>query len=436
MKVDKKWIVLLIVAFNILAGIVTIPTWFQSNQKYSEALDKARSFYSEDLCVKSIQAYNDVITIKDTLPIRKEMIDTYRKGIDNGEYVSTYSIQKFLYSTIDAYRKDNQVYEYVGQFFFDKQLYEDCAAILNQAKKLGVKSDQISALTDSIRYKYRRDYSMYSDVIQSESGYYTVHTDTYGFLKSNLSSTIGSHYKFASPFAGGYALVKTDEYTFLVNEAGIRQTYFDNNIVDSTGVGNELLACKINDSYSYYNLKGELAFGNYLYAGRFRNNIAAVEDESGWKLIDPSQKYLSDTVFEDIKLNKLGDCAAHGIIFAKINNKYKMYDAKIAPIASFECDDADLFFTDEWAAFKSGDKWGFVDKDGKVQIEPQYEEARSFSNGLAGVKVDGKWSFINNKNVVVINDQFDDVDYFNPAGICFVKRENYWSTISLYYTEN
>jgi len=35
---------------------------------------------------------------------------------------------------------------------------------------------------------------------------------------------------------------------------------------------------------------------------------------------------------------------------------------------------------------------------GNVVIEPQYEEAKAFSNGYAGVKKDGKWGFINAEN--------------------------------------
>ena len=31
-------------------------------------------------------------------------------------------------------------------------------------------------------------------------------------------------------------------------------------------------------------------------------------------------------------------------------------------------------------------KWGFIDKDGKVVIKPEYVEARSFSNGFADSK--------------------------------------------------
>jgi hypothetical protein len=44
-----------------------------------------------------------------------------------------------------------------------------------------------------------------------------------------------------------------------------------------------------------------------------------------------------------------------------------------------------------------GDKWGYIDPEGKVVIEPQYDEAGSFSEGVARVGIydkDYKWGFI------------------------------------------
>ena len=38
--------------------------------------------------------------------------------------------------------------------------------------------------------------------------------------------------------------------------------------------------------------------------------------------------------------------------------------------------------------------YGFIDKNGKVVIEPQFDDAGYFSEGLAGVEKDGKWGFI------------------------------------------
>ena len=80
---------------------------------------------------------------------------------------------------------------------------------------------------------------------------------------------------------------------------------------------------------------------------------------------------------------------------------------------------------------KKDGKWGFIDKDGKVIIEPQYAEAHSFSNGYAAVKKDGKWGFIDKSGKLVIEAEFSDVRDFNEQGNCFVQIENQWKLLKL-----
>jgi hypothetical protein len=48
---------------------------------------------------------------------------------------------------------------------------------------------------------------------------------------------------------------------------------------------------------------------------------------------------------------------------------------------------------------KQDDKWGFIDKTGKVVIPLIHNDVRSFSEELGGVKQDDKWGFINKKGV-------------------------------------
>ena len=53
-------------------------------------------------------------------------------------------------------------------------------------------------------------------------------------------------------------------------------------------------------------------------------------------------------------------------------------------------------FEKELYAFESSGKWGFVDKDGQVVIEPTYEFVTEFNEyGFAGIKKGGKWGCIN-----------------------------------------
>src|SRR5258706_9842498 len=59
-------------------------------------------------------------------------------------------------------------------------------------------------------------------------------------------------------------------------------------------------------------------------------------------------------------------------------------------------------------------KVGFIDVTGRVVIKPQFEPAmfRSFREGLAHVQVAGKWGYIDKTGTFVIKPQFDDAYSF------------------------
>ncbi len=64
-------------------------------------------------------------------------------------------------------------------------------------------------------------------------------------------------------------------------------------------------------------------------------------------------------------------------------------------------------FNEGLANFKLNDLWGFVDKQGKIVIEPKLEYASQFTNGLAYAEINGKAGFINKKGVFVIEPIFE-----------------------------
>jgi len=73
-------------------------------------------------------------------------------------------------------------------------------------------------------------------------------------------------------------------------------------------------------------------------------------------------------------------------------------------------------------------KYGFIDKSGKVVIEPQFDRAGSFSEGFAWVKKDDKWGFTDKNGKVVIGPQFDLVGDFSE-GLALVKIGFIWGYI-------
>ena len=69
---------------------------------------------------------------------------------------------------------------------------------------------------------------------------------------------------------------------------------------------------------------------------------------------------------------------------------------------------------------KIGDKYGYINPKGEIVINPQFDEAGSFSEGLADVKIGGKEGYINPKGEIVIEPQFDSAGPFSNVHKTFV----------------
>lgn len=62
-------------------------------------------------------------------------------------------------------------------------------------------------------------------------------------------------------------------------------------------------------------------------------------------------------------------------------------------------------FNEGLAAVKVKNRWGFIDKNGNIAIEPQYDNAFGFSEGLAAVEINKKYGFIDRNGKMVLAPQ-------------------------------
>ena len=85
-------------------------------------------------------------------------------------------------------------------------------------------------------------------------------------------------------------------------------------------------------------------------------------------------------------------------------------------------------FNDESALVNVDQKWGFINKSGEMIVQPQYEYISDFSEGAALVKVDEKWGFIDKVGNIVIEPKFDDAWPFSE-GFALVKESEKWGFI-------
>lgn len=86
-------------------------------------------------------------------------------------------------------------------------------------------------------------------------------------------------------------------------------------------------------------------------------------------------------------------------------------------------------FAEGLAAVRSGERWGYIDKAGNWSVKPRFTRAKSFSEGLAAVNIHGAWGFVNMKGTAVIPPRFDDANSFSNAR-ALVEINNRWEYVN------
>lgn len=180
--------------------------------------------------------------------------------------------------------------------------------------------------------------------------------------------------------------------------------------VDYYGIENGVFAVMKNSKVGYMNTQGKLV-------------VPVVYDN----MRDPDDKY-DETWAESpsqgriivAKGGKLGIIDTSNKVIMPFSNKYRSIESfseGTAPVIS-----------------KSG-KWGFIDKDGKEIIAPQYDGTNGhfggvygFSEGLAGMEKGGKWGYITKTGKVAIPFVYDEIRPFKE-GFAGVLKGNKWGFI-------
>ncbi|NLK93447.1 MAG: WG repeat-containing protein [Bacteroidales bacterium] len=105
--------------------------------------------------------------------------------------------------------------------------------------------------------------------------------------------------------------------------------------------------------------------------------------------------------------------------FSQFNNKLTCKTALL------EYDDA-YSFSDGLAAVKVGYNWGFINKKDEIVIPCIYEKVSSFKDNRARFMLNGKYGFLDNTGNQVIPATYQDAGYSFSEGLVSVKENGRW----------
>lgn len=115
-------------------------------------------------------------------------------------------------------------------------------------------------------------------------------------------------------------------------------------------------------------------------------------------------------------------------VYSENENRYFDYSGN-------ELEAKDVFPNNQLYAKKKSDKWGFVDKDGNLKVQNDYDMVTEFNKyGFAGIKLDDKWGVINENGEVILEPTYKLEDY-SPDFIGTYYKSNEWGESSYYTNE-
>ncbi len=243
----------------------------------------------------------------------------------------------------------------------------------------------------------------------------------WGYVDKDGKFVVNPQFKRAWTFAEGLALVENTEGKYgFIDEQG---KLVISPIYKSALSFSEGLAPVVKDSekIQYIDPSGKTALTleeDIERAQGFHDGLALVEAGGKLLFIDKTGLRKFNCPFEDV--NQFYDGLALISMKMKDSNKQGFIDKDGKIVINPQFDLASPFI-EGIAAVKMDKKFGFIDKTGKIIINPQFDEVQIFGEGMAGVKQGELWGFIDKSGKFTINPQYKQVYPFTASGLAAVK---------------
>jgi len=188
----------------------------------------------------------------------------------------------------------------------------------------------------------------------------------------------------------------------------------------------DLIPIKSGDVMGYINTKGDIIIApQFKQAAVFNDGIALVQSmgkDPKWGYIDKKGSYVINPQY------KYATSFSEGLAWATVDHS--------APTAINESGQVQFVLSNanDVRIYKNGmaafcvvgdnwkEQWGFVDRDGKIVIKPQFSEVLFFNddNQCLVRNNNGKWGAIDKEGKPVINFQFDSASYSSINSRVFI----------------
>ena len=398
-------------------------------REYSQYLDTARAAREDGVDVKAEKNYMAALELKPTLELYLEIGDFYQA---TGQTKSALAWGENMLST---YPKEAAAYEFQIDLLLAEGNYMECFKLANTLQKRGASSEKVADQIRTIEYEFYFS-GEFLDVGSFSGGYCPVLTgQKWGYVDSTGTRRIASKFAQVGVFAGAYApVVDLDGTAYFIDVDGNKAFVVTGlgNVTELGLMSNGIYSAFNGETWSFYDCEYRLLFGGYEQVSSIGNGVAAVKQQGAWSLLNDQGVDLTGKTYSDVAMDEKQVVYRNDRLFVNDGSGYQLIDMSGKVYGTYRFEAVHIFNDSTYAAVMIDDKWGFVNASGEMVIEPQYEDARSFSNGFAAVMQDDKWGFIDMSGKMVIEPQFENAKDFNDHGCVFVIRNTEWELLRLY----
>ena len=444
MKKSKLLLCIILVVLVVLGWGMGVYTFLNIKEvdAQNELVSEADTFVSKELYIRAIPVYKEALTHKtdSNTEIERKLLKCYYNFGDGQSYSDL---------AVDLEKRglaDEDLYVNLAEIYMESNDYANGVKYLEKGLTSYPDSDRLRKAYDSSAFLYEVNQTSYSSILPSSGvtaslypafdGTKWTYIGRYGWKEE-----IDEQFDKATPFSdNGFAAVETDGKYYIINNDGDRYSVSDSasHISDVLGVSDDFVLVKTDKDYAYYWLDDWKSTGEQFMfdmVTAYNGGFAAVK-KGKWGINKNTGEQVLDYTLNDIPVNSLGAAFAgdgamaqfdDGLYYLINTTGTRISDKGYRGAKAPEEESGMIAVQDE-----SG-KWGFMDWNGDLRIPCQYDDAYSFSDGLAAVCEAGSWNYIASDGVKVIDDDFHNGAPFHMGIAPVVLQDDTAALVSLNY---
>lgn len=422
-----------------LSVVYTVQGRMEINNRYRTCMQEAQDYQQKGVYQEALNSYQNARKITPSLEVYQAIGQLY---MDAGEY--DYAQSWYEEEFLDAFPREATTYQYGIQVQLAQDNVPGAFAVYDvyQARKLH--SDVIDEQMNSFRYHFRLS-GGYSQAGDFSNGLAAVcSNERWKYITPSGAGAFDSTYQEGGTFTELAPVVDTRGDACCIDTQGnvkltpaylLEKDSEFGQVVRFGQVREGLVSAYNGEYWNFYDAETyEKRFGGYRDATAITGGVGGVsQDGKKWALISAQGELLTGFDYREILCDKRGAPCRTNAVIVRDENGCWLVDRAGQAVSDAVYEDAHAFIENAPAAVKKDGQWIFVTEDGKEQKlgNEEFEEAKSFSSGMAAAKKDGLWGYIDTSGQWVIPPQFQDAEGFHSSGTAFVMQGGSWLLLRL-----